>query len=247
MLSTLVVCLLVMGATAFKPPMAGLKKGAAPSLKQEQEPCCAPNYFTYSATITQTSEDSESDLLLEMIHSEGAYDAITQEYSLRLFEEFSNKTERHLRIIENYKKEESYLIVKDGDEEYCFAGKTEGEFTKECIPEDATYIGSATVGDRSLEVESWYFASEDQSTHTAQTVEKDECVPVSMFSREFDLDTGKEVYVVNADVYDFGLGICDREYYFKPPSSCDEDRVLTEPTKKMLKFQARRRKGLIPF
>jgi len=237
MLSRLIVCALVMGATAFKPPMPfGPKYGAPPQSKEAPKPCCPPSYFTFSQTTTASSVGGDGELLIEMIHAEGAYDAISEQIGVTLFEDFFNKTQRHLRFIDDYKEEVSYLIIKDGEDEVCLVGKTEGKFPEDCLPSDAVYVGGARIGDYALDVDNFYFASEDSTEHTLRTVQQEGCVPVSFVTRKFDPSTGAEVSLTTAEAYDFSLGICDRDEYFSPPTVCEQERALSEPTSEMLKL-----------
>jgi len=231
MWSGLLVCLLAVGATASKP--------GAPR-QEEHEPCCAPRYFTFNQVTTTTSSVGHS-LLVEYINAEGAYDAKFERVSVRVFLDYFNGTETHLRSIDDYLKGVSYLIIEHGEEEICFVGETEGRFDEECLDEEDKFLGEATLGDYDLLLDNWYDVGDDPNVHTIKSVQHEGCVPVYLLSRTVDPESGEELSVDSSSLFNFKLGICNPDKYFKPPAACDEGRALSEPTPEMLKY---RRVGL---
>ena len=61
------------------------------------------------------------------------------------------------------------------------------------LSDNAVYVGSASVGDRVLEVNTWYIEDSTSLLESATivSVQKDECVPVRSSNRVFDPETGK--------------------------------------------------------
>jgi len=243
MLSGLIVCVLVVtaGAMAVKKPALNAQTvfGFSPkAVGQEREPCEIPEYFTFDQADIITTV-SEGSLLVEYVNFHGAYDQKLKRYSVESFIDFFNGTELHLKVISEYEKGKEYLIARFGDEVECEVYDIEGKkFPEEFnIPEDATFIAEQTVGDRDLETESWYFANEEGTKHSVKTVTAEECVPVSLFRRLFDPDTGEELEVLSGNLVNFSLGICDPEKYFKIPEECEQVTVSKVPSKNMRKMK----------
>ncbi|XP_022080395.1 uncharacterized protein LOC110973697 [Acanthaster planci] len=242
MLSSFIVCVLVVsaGAMAVKKPVLNAQTvfGISPREgEDERKPCATPKYFTFDQADFMTTLE-EGRLTVEYVNFHGAYDEVLKRYSVETFLDFFNGTLLHLKVIAEYDEGKGYLVQRLGDEIECEVYDLEGKkFPEEfSFPEDATFLADSTLGDRDLTVESWYYVSEDGTKHNVKTVTKDECVPVSLFSRKFDPETGEELEVVNGQVINFKLGICDPESYFKIPEECKEVGVSKELSKNMKKM-----------
>ncbi|XP_022080397.1 uncharacterized protein LOC110973698 isoform X2 [Acanthaster planci] len=178
-------------------------------------------------------------LTVEYINFHGAYDEVLQRYSFETFLDFFNGTLLHLKVIAEYDEGKEYLLQRLGDEIECEVYDLEGKRFPEVysFPEDAKFLRDSTIGDRDVAVESWYYVSDDGTLLNVKTVTKDECVPVSLFRRKFDPETGEELGVMNGQVHNFRLGICDPEGYFKIPEECKEVGVSKELSKNMQKMR----------
>ncbi len=116
--------------------------------------------------------------------------------------------------------------------------------------EDAKFVQEAWIGEKDLLVDTWYFSREldpDHEAHVATTVGHPSCVPVNQVSTYFNSTTGKLLGEIDSRTFDFDLGICDREHYFKVPEECQSGNALKTPTlevQKLLDKISRRRKFL---
>jgi len=243
MLSSLIVCVLVVtaGAMAVNKPAFDAQTvfGFSPKeVNEEPKPCEVPKYFTFDqADFFSTVE--EGRLVVEYVNFHGANDYVLDRYSVETFIDFFNGTKIHLKVIADYEEGKEYFITIIGDAIECEVYDIEGKKypTDFGIPEGATFIGEATVGDRDLETETWYYSNKDNNIHYAKTVTKDECIPVSQFRRTFDPETGEELETLNSNIFNFKLGICDPEKYFKIPEECEEVSVSKVPSKNMQKMR----------
>ncbi|XP_038068785.1 uncharacterized protein LOC119738117 [Patiria miniata] len=245
MLSSFLVCTMVVmaGAVAVtKPAMPraydvfrSLPKRVGSTEDHEHHvPCEPPPYFTFDEVDMLTSVE-EGSLLLEYLNFEGAYDDISKKYAAKIFEDFFNGTEYSFKVIEDYKKGVRYEIYTGGDEVVCIAIEVEGKGFPEqyFIPYSAKYEGEAVIGDRDLVTDSWLETS--LGVHTVKTVTHGDCVPVSIERRFFDPETDQQTEFLDNRLFNFELGICDRDKYFKVPEECQQGNALKEPTEEMQK------------
>ncbi|XP_022080399.1 uncharacterized protein LOC110973699 [Acanthaster planci] len=204
----------------------------------EPQPCSIPRYFTYLQEDFVTTVE-EGRLKVEEESWEGAYDTIAQKYSAKKEERFFNGTDDYSKIIFDEGKGVEYIIEKRGEETVCLVLDIEGQKFPDTytFPKNAKFVGEATLGDRDLVVNVWYYPSEDNTKHTVKTYTREECVPIGLRHRKFDPQTGVEIELRESSLYDIKLGICDEEKYFKVPDECKEGRALKEPTLTMMKIR----------
>ncbi|XP_022080394.1 uncharacterized protein LOC110973696 [Acanthaster planci] len=205
--------------------------------EQEPKPCCAPSYFTFKSTHFLTYSLGEAGLIVEMQQATGAYDRIAEKIASRIHLGFFNGTEESYHTIDDYHSGVSYSITRIGGELICRSNELEGEFPEDCIPDDATYVGSSSLGDRAVEVDSWYMSKTHpgQDVHRVRTVQKEECVPIYSTGRYVSPDTGATFQTESSHVTDFHLGICDEDKLFHVPAICFERATDNSKTPKRLR------------
>ncbi|XP_071797194.1 uncharacterized protein [Asterias amurensis] len=221
MWSYAVLCMLLVGAMAQKPT-----------------PCCLPQYFTLrNVDIINTAPNGE--LKVEYANTERAYDAISQQLSIFYDVEYFNGTEVLGRYIADFKEKVLYIIIKVGDDEHCFPYHIDQNFAEECIPDDAEFVRESWIGENDLLVDTWFASrkpSPESEVQTVLTVGRKECVPVSRVSTYINPSTGEVLRVEDTQTFNFKLGICDRERFFKVPDACRPGNALKAPTLAMQKI-----------
>ncbi|XP_071797512.1 uncharacterized protein [Asterias amurensis] len=219
---------------------------AVPSQMKEDEPkpCCSPSSFTqdfYGATTTL----EEGQLLEVLFKTFLAYDSIEEKISSSYHLDFTNGTEEYIRTIIDYKQNEAYTIFKEATGETCYKQTIETGFEYYCLPENAEYVHSTTLGDRALDVDVWEATEESDSVTTKVVIvhQKSECIPINYVYRTFDSQTDEQLDITTFHVSNFKLGICDKDV-FHVPDACHQS-VLSEKEPKLPKHMLKlRRLGL---
>ncbi|XP_038066865.1 uncharacterized protein LOC119736911 [Patiria miniata] len=217
------------------------------------EPCCAPSYSTFKSTHFLTYSLGEG-VSVEMQRASTAYDSVSKRTASKTHLGFFNGTEEYYHTIDDYAAGVSYSIARFSGELTCRVNELKKRFQEDCIPEDATYVGSHSLGDRAVEVDSWYMLEKQpgQDVHRVSTLQTDECVLLYSTARYVSPDTGVTFTTENNHITDFKLGICEseEEEFFHVPDICheraanDDSKIPAELLKKITRLSPTLTRGL---
>ncbi|XP_033630760.1 uncharacterized protein LOC117292724 [Asterias rubens] len=230
--------ILITVSAARLPPISGSPTHpdeAGPTHPNEAGPmdperCCAPAQYTahFSANIAGVLDTGK----LSTIFTKGrvAYDSINELIGHEIIvENLSNGTEK---VIMDYNKLKGYYITTKKGVVKCQKFPLEGNFPQRCVPDDAVFIGQASLGDRALVADQWYITETEDShtTHQHFSVKTDGCVDLGSHMRIVDSNTGMELQSDVVNWYDFKLGIDDPGRWFKLPAECEGVKATKIPS-----------------
>jgi len=173
---------------------------------QTPSACCSPDQWQAYDFDWDPERDFRAGLNI-------SYDATNQQIAVGLSEAHGPERSRTYDIISIWSTKKSYIY--DYHKKECFTTEITEEFPKQCVPTNAKFLNSATIG-ITLNVNVFGFQQND--TYIFSTVTADTCVPVTTTTIRSDNGRG-EPDVSTQNIWDVTPGIANTSV-FDIPSSC---------------------------